>query len=94
MKQSTEARSDRPISADHLNRNLYKFMKWRSSLSSDTGSTCSDSRKVVNKSSTNISTSHSDQALAPQELSEHWRIEALVAEEEGASLNERAAAVP
>ena len=65
-------------------------MKWRSSLSSDIGSNCSDSRYVFNESCTNISTCHVDQALVPQELSAHLRIEALVEEAEGiASLHKK-----
>ena len=76
----TGARSDQR-SAEQLDRNFYKLIKWRSS--SDIGSIYSDSRKVVNNPCTNIFICNVDQALVPQELSAHLRTEALVEEAGG-----------
>ena len=60
-------KSDRTICAEQLDRNLYKSMKWRSSLLSDTSSASSNPSKVK-KPSNNISNGHVAQALAPSEV--------------------------
>ena len=61
-------RSDRKISVEQLNCNLYKLMKWRASLSSDTGFGFSNPRKV-NKPCINNSEGHVDEELVPLEIS-------------------------
>ena len=58
---------DRAICAEQLDRNLYKLMKWRPSLLSDTVSASSNSSKFK-KPKNIISNGHVAQALTPPEL--------------------------
>ena len=59
--------SDRKISVEQLDPNLYKLMKWRSSLS-DTGLLSANLEKLTSPGFINISEGHFDQELAPLEL--------------------------
>ena len=63
-----KVRSNQTISVKQLDRNLYKLMKWRSSLFSDSGPTDIDIRKVNNLSA-NKPPRHLDQTLVLPELS-------------------------